>query len=189
MKLVFIPRGDNPWFHPLESCPFEIGICRSKASSSLPQGLVFLLKLCTCVKCIHPHLAWGSGCKITNLQCLPSHPCPALTGSGESGHVIEKEGSTNLSLTDSQCLGIPRGASGKEPTCQCRIQKRLRFDPWVGKIPCRRAWQPLQYSCLENPMDRWAWRATVHGVAESDMTEATELAWRLPESRHQVLLL
>ena len=29
---------------------------------------------------------------------------------------------------------------------------------------------PLQYSCLENPMDRGAWRATVHAVAESDMT-------------------
>ena len=32
---------------------------------------------------------------------------------------------------------------------------------------------PLQYSCLENPMDRGAWWATVHGVTESDMTEAT----------------
>ena len=34
------------------------------------------------------------------------------------------------------------GASGKEPACQCRRYKRHRFDPWVGKIPWRRARQP-----------------------------------------------
>ena len=34
--------------------------------------------------------------------------------------------------------------------------------------------KPLQYSCLENPMDREAWLATVHRVAESDMIEVTE---------------
>ena len=39
-------------------------------------------------------------------------------------------------------MGFPGGANGKEPTCQCRRYKRLRFDPWVGKIPWRRAWQP-----------------------------------------------
>ena len=38
--------------------------------------------------------------------------------------------------------GFPGGASGKEPACQRRIHKRRRFDPWVGKIPWRRAWQP-----------------------------------------------
>ena len=32
---------------------------------------------------------------------------------------------------------------------------------------------PLQYSCSENPMDRGAWRATLHEVAESDTTEGT----------------
>ena len=31
---------------------------------------------------------------------------------------------------------------GKEPTCQCRRSKRRGFDPWVGKIPWRRKWQP-----------------------------------------------
>ena len=36
----------------------------------------------------------------------------------------------------------------------------LVFPP--GKIPWRRAWWPLQYSCLKNPIDRGAWRATVH---------------------------
>jgi len=33
------------------------------------------------------------------------------------------------------------GANGKEPTCQCRRQKRHGFNLWVGKIPWRRAWQ------------------------------------------------
>ena len=40
-------------------------------------------------------------------------------------------------------------------------------SPWVGKISWRRKWHPLQYSCLENLMDRGSWRAIVHGVAES----------------------
>ena len=34
------------------------------------------------------------------------------------------------------------GNSGKEPTWQCRRHKRRGFDPWVGKIPWRRKWQP-----------------------------------------------
>ena len=34
---------------------------------------------------------------------------------------------------------IPGGASHKEPDCQCRRCERCRFDPWVGKIPWRRA--------------------------------------------------
>ena len=38
---------------------------------------------------------------------------------------------------------FPSGASGKEPTCQCRRLKRHRFDPWVGKISWRWAWQPM----------------------------------------------
>ena len=36
-------------------------------------------------------------------------------------------------------LGFSGGTSGKEPTCQCRRHKGCGFDPWVGKIPWRRA--------------------------------------------------
>ena len=65
-------------------------------------------------------------------------------------------------------MGFPGGVSGKEPTCQSRRRKRGGFDPWVRKIPWRRAWQPtLVYSCLENPMDREAWWAIVQRVAKS----------------------
>ena len=48
-------------------------------------------------------------------------------------------------------------------------------EPRVGKTPWRRTWQPLQYSCLGNPTDRGAWRATAHGVTELDMTEQRAL--------------
>ena len=39
--------------------------------------------------------------------------------------------------------GFPGGTSGKEPACQCSRPKRLEFYPWVGRIPWRRAWQPI----------------------------------------------
>ena len=38
--------------------------------------------------------------------------------------------------------GFPGGISGKNSTCQRRRRKRHRFDPWVGKISWRKAWQP-----------------------------------------------
>ena len=37
---------------------------------------------------------------------------------------------------------FPGGANGKEPICQCRKWKSHGFDPWVRKIPWKRAWQP-----------------------------------------------
>ena len=47
---------------------------------------------------------------------------------------------------------------------QCR---RPGFDPWVRKIPWNRKWQPIPVFLLKNSMDRVAWPAVVHGVAES----------------------
>ena len=58
-------------------------------------------------------------------------------------------------------------ASGKESTCQCWRHKRHRLDPRWGRAPGGGYGNALQYSCLENPMDREIWRATVHGVTKS----------------------
>ena len=56
-------------------------------------------------------------------------------------------GSSPHSLSSSRRLAWARGSPGvtssKEPACQCRRHKRRRFDSWVGRIPWRRAWQPI----------------------------------------------
>ena len=39
-------------------------------------------------------------------------------------------------------MGLPGGTSGEKPACQYRRCKRPRLDPWIGKTPWRRAWQP-----------------------------------------------
>ena len=65
------------------------------------------------------------------------------------------------------------GTSGKEPTCQCRKHKDAGSVPVLVRYPGVGNGYPLSYSCLEKLMDRGAWRATVHGVAESDVTEGT----------------
>ena len=63
------------------------------------------------------------------------------------------------------------GSHGKESACSARD---LCSIPESVRTPGKGNSSPLQYSCLENSMDRGAWQAIVHGVSESDMTEATE---------------
>ena len=48
--------------------------------------------------------------------------------------------------------------------------------PGLGRSPRKGSGNPLQYSCLENSMDRGAWWATVHEVTKSDMTEQLTLS-------------
>ena len=66
---------------------------------------------------------------------------------------------------DNDHYRLPRWCSGKESACQHRSHKKCRFNPQVRKIPWSK--NPLQYSCLENSIDRGDWQATVHVVAKS----------------------
>ena len=64
----------------------------------------------------------------------------------------EKEGDSDIcNNMDRLC---PRWLSGKEFTCQCRKYKKHVFHPWARKMPGGGHGSQLQYSCLENPMDR-----------------------------------
>jgi len=59
------------------------------------------------------------------------------------------------------CLG---GSDGRESVCNARDPDLI---PGLVRSPGEGNGYPLQYSCLENSMDRGAWGATVHGVAKS----------------------
>ena len=69
--------------------------------------------------------------------------------------------------TTNSWTGFPRGNSGKELACQCRKHTRRGFDLGLGRSPGGGYGNPLQYSCLENPMDRGARWAKVSRVANS----------------------
>ena len=71
-------------------------------------------------------------------------------------------------------LNFPGGPTGKEPACQCRRCKRCRFDPWVGKIPWKRAWLPTPvFLPGESHGQRDLVGYSPWGLKEWDTTEAT----------------
>ena len=69
-----------------------------------------------------------------------------------------------LILIKRQILGFPCGSAIRESICNTGD---LGSIPRLGRSPGEENGYPLQYSCLENSMDRGAWQATVHGVAKS----------------------
>ena len=69
--------------------------------------------------------------------------------------------------------GSPGASAGKESTFN---EGDLGLIPGLGRSPGEGNGYPVQYSCLENPMDRGAWLAIVHEVTESDTIEQLTLA-------------
>ena len=92
-------------------------------------------------------------------------------------------------------MGLPGGASGKEPACQCKRHKRLWLHSWVGKMPWRRAQQPtpvflpgesrgqkslLDYSPLghrESDTPEATWHSTAKETNHSVKNKSIRLNW------------
>ena len=92
-------------------------------------------------------------------------------------HTIEKQEWWGETGINGDFRGFPGGASGKEPSCHCRRYKRRGFDPCMGKIPWRRAWQPTPvFLPGESHGQRRLAGYSPQGHRESDTTEATEQA-------------
>ena len=68
-------------------------------------------------------------------------------------------------------MGFPGVSNGRESSCSAGD---LGSIPGSGRSPGEGNGNPLQYSGLENPMDRGAWQATVHGVARAGHSLATK---------------
>ena len=73
-------------------------------------------------------------------------------------------------------MGFPGGSVGKESSCNWGD---LGLIPGLGRSPGGGHSNPLQYFCLENPMDRGAWWAAVHEVAKSQTTKRLSTAYRV----------
>ena len=86
--------------------------------------------------------------------------------------IIAHQNSSNLQLVGLTVMyaliqGLPRCLSGKESVCNVGDTGSV---PGSGRSPGEGNGNSLQYSCLENPMDRGAWRATVHQGLQKSQT-------------------
>ena len=77
---------------------------------------------------------------------------------------VNRNGLNSLSGMQPRFPGFPGSSVGKESACDVGDVGSI---PGSGRSPGKGNGNPFQYSCLENPMNRGAWLATVHGVTKS----------------------
>ena len=104
---------------------------------------------------IHFNLEYFENLDLTSPNPLPSSHTLNHLYARKSSHLIN----TSFFLS-----GFPGGSEVKASACNVGD---LGSIPWLGRFPGEENGNPLQYSCLENPMDAGVWWATVHGVANS----------------------
>ena len=136
-------------------------------------------------------------CPLGPWDCWPQTPGPVKPGVktlrlGASTGPGDRAADTSLPLPCNRVGKDPSLGGGFPEESACNVGDPGSI-PGVGRSPGGGHGNPLQHSCLENPMDRGPWRATVHGVAESNTTEQLTLScffscqgtvtWPLPEIR------
>ena len=107
-----------------------------------------------------------------NVYCLEN---PIDTGAWQATvHGVARVGHDLMTKPQYMLLNIG-GSDGKESACSAGD---LGSIPGLGRFPGEGNGNPLQYSCLKNPMDRGAWQATVHGVLKSQLTLLLSLHYK-----------
>ena len=108
---------------------------------------------------VRPFLPLTALLKLASSVPFPKDPAlhPLTVGTKSSGGLLQREFSLGA------LVGFPGGSVVKNPPV---ITGHLGPIPGSGRSPEEVNGNPLQCSCLENPMDRGAWWATVHGVAK-----------------------
>ena len=104
-----------------------------------------------------------------NCQLRDQHFSPAWIKTTRSPSLIHHHVRRGKKMHSGR--GLPRGLRGKESTCNAGDKGSI---PGSGRSPGGGHGNPLQYSCLQNPMNSGAWRATDHGSQRVGHSEATE---------------
>ena len=114
--------------------------------------------------------------RVIQVAIFNLHPCHELQTHIRPHHILETElRNKNLHYQASQMAQWKRIHLPMQETQETWVWSLGREDPRVGKIPGSGRspregnGNPLQYSCLKNPLDRGAWRTTVHGLTKSWM--------------------
>ena len=118
-------------------------------------GNIFPLPISHHVPVSGPSLLLAGAAPPCRSECRRGWPFPPLKGLGSLRRDVLKEG------------GFPDGSAVKNLLADAGDSGDVLLIPGLGKSPAVGDGRPLQYSCLENSVDRGAWWATVHGVAES----------------------
>ena len=87
-----------------------------------------------------------------------------------------------LSCSSIAAKGFPGGSVGKETACNMGDAGDTDSIPGLGRSPGGKHDNPLQYSCLENSMDRGTWQATVYGVTKSQTRQSMQIVAQIWKS-------